>query len=194
MRNDRYFADGHLTEQAWSRLAGTPDGSDPSCTGGGTALSDEDPILLLSHLESCRECMSRFLDTLEEDRLLTPPEGLEVRIAVAVSEEYAKQTTGKRARRARVLQITKLAVAVCLTMVLFYGGGLALWKSRDAALVQPPGSTVQEPADTGSRPVDGKHTGSGSFLTDLGRSISDGFFKFADSLNHGFQFEGDGRS
>lgn len=194
MLSDCYFADGHLTPQAWRQLTTLPDISGPSCTEGAAELTQEDRVLLLSHLESCRECMSRFLDTLEEGCLLTPPEGLEDRVAAAVAEESVRQTEGRRAHRARILQITKLAVAVCLTMVLFYGGSIALWMKRNPALVQCPEQTTQEEHHADRRPNEEKRADSGSFLTDLGRSISDGFLQFADLLNNEFQFEGDGRS
>jgi len=88
----------------------------PEVMEEGLSLSERK--LLLSQLESCPEYMDAYLETLTEDVLLSPPEGMEARILDAIHLETLRQ----RRDRSLAMQIVRLAVAVCLTMVLSVGG------------------------------------------------------------------------
>lgn len=103
-----YFTDGHLTPAAFAAL-------------DEGILSDEDRELFLAHLENCASCMDRYIELLTDDVLTAPPDGLEDRIMEAVRAEQ-QQVEPSRERKILAIKIAKLAIAVCLTMVLFFGG------------------------------------------------------------------------
>lgn len=103
-----YFWNGHLTPEAFAALE-------------AGVLSDEDRELILAHLETCADCMNDYIATLTDDALIEPPEGLEERIMCAVRAEQPQDSPQKK-RKVLAIQFMKLAVAVCLTMVLLFSG------------------------------------------------------------------------
>jgi len=105
------------------------------------ALSLSEKKQLLFYLESSPACMDAYLETLTEDALLSPPEGMEERILDAVHLE----TLRRRRDRSLAMQLVRLAVAVCLTMVLSLGGVFqALGEAPVLLLERRQESTVQE--------------------------------------------------
>lgn len=169
MLEQRDYRDGHLTGEAFAEL-------------DAGELSVQDRKLLLTHLEDCIGCMDDFLETLTEESLIEPPDGMEDRILAAVREEAGKQ----KQSRILLLKITKLAVAVCLTMVLF-AGGVFQFAGRAAMLRQP--DRIEQQAQTAPRQEERSRKNA---LGQIFSGINDGFIDFAKSFNS-FTLLGDGK-
>lgn len=97
--------DNHLSEQYISALV-----------GGG--LSDRDTYLLLLHLEDCRECMDRYIDAVSECVPESPPDGLNESILSRLKTSNPQTTRTQIV----IINIVKLGIAVCLTLLLFFSG------------------------------------------------------------------------
>lgn len=181
MLDENRFTEDQATVKAFAPNDGAPNRSGlPEQRQG---MSPEDRILLLTHLENCRDCMAEFMDTLPEAELLPPPEGLTDRILGAVREEQRRKPERRAVRRAKIAQFVKLGIAVCLTMVMFYGVNGILGLRENWDLVQaPPYASPNTPAPPAED----------DFWTDVARGFDQGFTKFADAINTGFRFEGDG--
>ena len=131
------------------------------------ALADREALLL--HLEECIPCMNQYLAALEEGRLEEPPPGMEERILQALREDARR-----RRRKILFVNTAKLAVAVCLTMVLSLGGVFNALGGRELLERQPPaGQELLAPSPWEGRPF------SDGFLTDL----KTGFRTFARAFN-----------
>lgn len=102
MLDQRYFENGHLSQTALDALA------------MGT-LSPHGTHLLLIHLEHCPSCMDAYIATLDTVPLEQPPEDLEQHIL-----EQVEQVSHSRNSSSVAIGFLKLAVAVCLTMLLFF--------------------------------------------------------------------------
>lgn len=111
MLDQEFFCHRHLTTDAYAALE-------------ADVLTLRDRELILLHLENCEKCMDSYLECLTEESLIKPPEGLNERIMEAVICEPQKRASGSNFR------FLKLAVAVCLTMLLFTGGGLLDYLSK----------------------------------------------------------------
>lgn len=103
MLDQTYFDNGHLSSVALDSLV-------------NGALSPRDTQLLLIHLEHCPACMDAYITALEGVPLEEPPADLEQRVLDRVA-----QTPPHRNRAPVAVGILKLAVAVCLTMLLLFG-------------------------------------------------------------------------
>lgn len=97
--------DNHLSEQDISALV-----------GGG--LSDRDTYLLLLHLEDCRGCMDRYIDAVSECEPESPPDGLNEGILSRLKTSNPQTTRTQIV----IVNIVKLGIAVCLTLLLFFSG------------------------------------------------------------------------
>lgn len=124
---------------------------------------------LLEHLEACIPCMDRYLARLEEDPLLEPPPGMEDRIIQAVREDF-------RLRRRKIIFVNtaKLAVAVCLTMVLSLGGVFTTLSGSQKALLERQSIRQEQ-----TLPEERRSDAVGQLLSDF----SVGFRTFARSFN-----------
>lgn len=101
------FKGGHITDTALLAI---------SCD----LLELEEKQLLLSHIGSCEECRAAFILDMETDLMedeLVPQ--LEQSMLFLMEEE--KKLQEEKKNRFRFVQITKLAIAVCLTLVMFTG-------------------------------------------------------------------------
>ena len=171
MLDELYFRSGHLTAAAFAML---------DCGG----LTEEERILVLTHLEQCRDCMDGYVASLVDDALLVPPEGLEERIAGTVQEEYLIQ----KKKKTKLIQISKLAVAVCLTMVLSLSGLFPLLGGSTKK--QSPGS----PQTTYQAPEPKEYKPRENTLSDISGTINSNMNKFAAIFRNGFNFGGDGNN
>ena len=170
MLDNRYFCDGHLTAEAFSAL-------------DREELSVDERYLFLSHLENCRSCMDDYTDYLTDESLLSPPEGLQNRIAGEIKKEY----TTRRRSKTIALQVGKLAVAVCLTMVFFLGGVFEFINSTgkvDPQVAAPPSSEQMRKKPKEVKPRDNK-------LAEIASGFNAGFSKFAELFQTDFRFGGD---
>lgn len=81
-------------------------------------LTDEESYLFLCHIESCDECGGKYLELLSASELTEPPPELSDNIMAEIGKINEKRSD----KKILAVQFVKLAVAVCLTMVLFFGG------------------------------------------------------------------------
>ena len=181
MLDEKYFAGvpggpRHLTPEAFDAL-------------DAGELTDEERALMLAHLESCRGCMSDYIDRLADGVLLEPPDGLEERIGAAVRAEWTEELVAERRKKARIIQFTKLAVAVCLTVVVSVGSFqlTGILRGRNFVEFKPSATAQQAAVPPEQRPEEGENP-----LAGFVRGISQGFSQFADAINFGFNFGGDG--
>lgn len=150
MLNQLYFNHGHLTALAFLMLE----------TG---ELSQDEKSQILFHLSECDECMQSYVDSLTETSLIEPPAELEANIIQAVVSENDKKRTSK----VLSIQFVKLGIAVCITMVMFFGGVFEF--IGDMPIKMAENTTQKE--DTPNA------------LFEFTNSISDSFNKFAFSFN-----------
>lgn len=168
------FKGGHITETALLAI---------SCDLAET----EELQLILSHIGSCEECRERFILDMETN--LLPEEEIpqmEQSVLYLIEEEKEKQAEKKN--RFRFVQITKLAIAVCLTMVMFTG--LALMSGGEGQLLhmasQRPKQDIsltdnqqryeEEEKNRNSRP--------GEQILSFTQNLYNNFFDFAKGLSN----------
>lgn len=97
-------------------------------------LSDTEKSAMLDHMAYCKDCMAQFVQEVDGFAMITP----RVNIAAAVAGgilDYKKEEKQKR-KQVAISQYFKLAVAVCLTMAIFWGSGLSL-KGSENILTAP---------------------------------------------------------
>lgn len=150
-----YFSNGHLTPLALLMLE----------VGG---LSDDERELILTHILACDECMETYTESLTDDALVEPPQGLESKILKEVDETASK----KQESKVLAIQFTKLGIAVCLTMVLMFGGAFDFIKNMDFTEKHPPipNNTIRVEARLGET---------------ISYKFNKGFNEFASSINSG---------
>ena len=144
-------------------------------------LTAEERSRILQHLEECVDCMDAYMDSLSEEVLLEPPEGMEQRILQAVSREKRK----KKESKVLAIQFVKLAVAVCLTLVMMAGGvfDFASREPRNAVENNAPLSAAEQVQ--AQQPKQG-------LISAVMRGFSDGFNQWAYGFTYGFSNKGDG--
>lgn len=160
MLDKSYFQNGHLTPAVFEALQ-------------AETLPQEDRILVLTHLENCSVCMDAYLDSLAAGAILDPPQDMEKEILSAVHAER----TRRKGAKVRRIQYTKLAVAVCLTMVLSVGGFFQLQGRAASKPVKYEKPAVEQEAVTPPKP--------GFSFDTFWDSINEGFYQFADFFNFG---------
>lgn len=171
MLDKLYFQSGHLTAAALFSL---------ECGG----LSEAERLLILTHLEQCPDCMERYLESLEGATLLEPPRGLEEAIAGAVRDEYQ----ARKQKKVKLIQVAKLAVAVCLTMVLSLSGIFPLLGKGDKQ-TQPLSPNMPYPV-----PIQKEYKPHSRPLTEMSGNINSSMNQFAAIFRNGFNFGGDGNN
>lgn len=168
MLHEQYFCDGHLTDAAFAAL-------------DEQTLTMPERELLLAHLESCPVCMERWLDGVAAQPLSEPPAGMEERILDAVSREGAKRKQG----RIRVIQFTKLAIAVCLTMMLTVGV-LPYLAGLEQKQQQFPNAVLSFQEQIELQKEEGRAAGQKNASLDaVFDSLHTGFRQMADFINFG---------
>lgn len=151
MLNETLFCNGHLTPLAFLLLE-------------SDALDDKEKELLLFHIIKCDKCMQEYTQSLTEELLIEPPSGLEQKIIKAVEVEYEK----KRNSKILSVQFVKLAIAVCITMVMLIGGVFDY-------IGNVPNEMMKEKPQKNQKAC---------FITQLGQDFSQAFNDFAYSFNN----------
>ncbi|MEG0691886.1 MAG: hypothetical protein RR444_02265 [Oscillospiraceae bacterium] len=158
-----YFSNGHLTSLAFFMLE-------------NGELDLEEKQLILAHISSCQECMANYVESLTEESLLEPSDGLSDRIMNAIhSEQETKKNT-----KILAMQFTKLGVAVCLTMVIFFSGALGF-------TLGPPERIENEAQITQEKPKFEEKDHKTDLFNSISSSFNRGFLGFADQINLGFK-------
>lgn len=131
MLDRSYFENGHLKRLAFLALE-------------EDMLSSNEKQLLISHINSCDECMNDYLSCLEKIELISTPadfyRGLDERL-----EEEKKSKVKNEWHRLR-MQAVKLVVAACVTIVIFIGsnGFAGLSRGADERLQYEPPVTYEQ--------------------------------------------------
>ncbi len=170
MLDEIYFQAGHITRDAFAMLE-------------KGQLSPEEREQLLAHMQNCPHCMDDFMDGLTEDSLMEVPAGLEPRILCAVEEEDEKRKA--REKKIIAVKITKLAIAVCLTMVLFTSGVFSYIGGAQQRMLDRQNQAAQNQT-VGKEPL---HSRKENRLDEFWNSINSGFMDFARDFNS-FHFFG----
>ncbi|MFZ2539536.1 MAG: hypothetical protein WAX04_11630 [Oscillospiraceae bacterium] len=160
-----YFSNAHLTPLAFFMLE-------------NDGLDLEEKQLILAHISSCEDCMTRYVDSLTEDSLIEPSDGLANRVMDVI---HSEQNTMKKTK-ILVMQFVKLGVALCLTMVIFFSGALGFALGTPTHIQNDRQQTEQQKKP---KPVekDSKH----DFFNSITSSLNRGFLGFADQINIGFK-------
>ena len=163
MLDKMYFCNGHLTALAFLMLE--HDG-----------LDCEEKQLILAHISDCDDCMELYLESLTEDSLLEPSEDLPNRIMNVIQS----QQETKKATKTLIIQFTKLGIAVCLTMVIFFSGafGFTIGSPYHMEYSEP---IVQEDF------ADKEYQEKESIFSSISNSFNESFIGFADKINLGFK-------
>ena len=127
--------------------------------------------------------MDDYTDHLTDESLLSPPDGLQDVIAGEIKKEY----TAHRRGRVIALQTGKLAVAVCLTMLFFWGGVFEF--INGAGRIAPPAAPQQASGETLKKPKEIKPRD--NKLAEIAYGFNTRFSKFAELFQTDFRFGGD---
>ncbi len=160
-----YFSNGHLTSLAFFMLE-------------NDGLDKGEKQLILAHISNCQECMTRYVDSLTEDSLIEPSNGLSNRIMDTI---HSEQNT-KKHTKILVMQFVKLGVALSLTMVIFFSGALGFGLGTHTH-IQDNMQQIEQQKKPISEVKESKHDFFNSLTSNLNRS----FFGFADQINIGFK-------
>lgn len=129
MLDQTYFDNGHLSSVAlYSLVNGT--------------LSPRDTQLLLIHLEHCPACMDAYITALDTAELESPPQDLEQKVLERLEEASPRQDKSPLSAG-----IWKLAVAVSLTMLLFFGNVFHLLYTSSENLAQQITISSEQPKE-----------------------------------------------
>ncbi|MDD3693223.1 MAG: hypothetical protein PHX02_04885 [Oscillospiraceae bacterium] len=126
MLDRSFLTDGHLTDYTINLLAdGQTDGySDDK-------LSDSDTYMLLSHLESCRECMDSYINAVSMSKLEALPDGFNEKIISKIKEQQPRDKV-----QIVFINIMKLSVGVCLTLLLFFSGAFQVMSDATKNIIE----------------------------------------------------------
>lgn len=153
-----YFKNGHLTPMAFLLLE-------------SDGLSEEERELIATHLSECDECMNAYLESLTETELEEPSEDLSKRIVQQV--ELASEK--RKDRKIIMMQFFKLGIAVCITVVMLFGGVFDV-------IANLPEQSKPEQSIEQSEPEQSSH----SKFIELNRFFHSGFNDIASKFNNSF--------
>lgn len=141
-------------------------------------LTKEESYLFLCHIESCSECMGKYIEYVEQGAQIEPPSEL----ISNISKEAKKVREKRNEKKTLIIQLVKLAVAVCLTMVLFFGG------ISDRIL------NLTEEQLKLEFPIAGTEKPKNDALKEIGENFDRYFYEAADFINNSFRGDAkDGR-
>jgi hypothetical protein len=161
MLNDTCFDSGHLSDYAIDLIV-----------SGGTYNADM--YILLDHLESCSECMDKYIHSVTAGGLEEPPAVLNERIM----EKIKSEKPGQGGVQVVFINILKMGVGVSLALLLFFSGAFQKISSGAASLIDLIGER-REPSQSYQPP---KKT-----LNTFFANIDSGFSDFAAQLNSLFK-------
>lgn len=166
MLDKLYFFNGHLTSLALFMLE-------------SDELNLDEKQLLLSHIGNCESCMNEYVDSLTEDSLIEPSESLTTRIMEAVYTENEE----KKNSNIIAIQFVKLAIAVCLTMVIFFSGALGFSIGSNQRIDNEISYSQQQKPKPNQ---ENKEHRAGLF-DNIASNLNRGFSGLADKINIGFK-------
>lgn len=169
MLNRCLFDNGHLTDFAISLLA---EGNSAGCNSSN--LPNNEKLPLLAHLESCSECMERFLCAVSKTELEELPEGLEERII----ERIKAEKPGSGRVQIVFVNIFKIGIGVSLAMLLFFSGAFQKMCSATENLI----GYISAKNESYSKPAE-------STWDTLLADFKTGFSNFTGQLNSLFKGE-----
>lgn len=178
MLTNNLFHNGHITPLAL--LAQESD-----------LLNSEQSQLLLSHLNSCDECMDSYLQSMDEASLMPLPDNFNESIFSRLDEQ--RRETIANSKKLRAIQYGKLVVAACLTMVLFFGSAYLFPHGDRSAndLQMAPQSQISQQSPLIKEPKQPEKQEIEIPQDSLFEKITDGFYKgfydFTNALNEGFR-------
>lgn len=143
-------------------------------------LAEEEKIDVLEHLDYCSDCMELYLDSIDELCCATPDAALEPTIVSAIAAY--KEDQKKKKRKITFFQSAKLAMAVCLTMVMFWGGAISFSRTNGNDLTA---DTAAPSAEEPLISMDNKFIkrSPGNFFIDMFDSYDRWFNEFVSGVN-----------
>lgn len=166
MLDKLYYKDSHLTSLAFLML-------------DNDELNLEEKQLVLAHINTCDKCMDKYIESLTDESLLEPNSNLASKIINAIdSQEHVKKGT-----KVLTIQFVKLAVAVCLTMVIFFSGALGITLNTPHHIQNNIDTTQSEKP----KPKVEKDNNKFDFFDSFTSSFNRGFSGLADQINIGFK-------
>lgn len=170
MLNKEYYIDSHLTNKAFDALL-------------KNKLSQEEKILILSHIDYCDECMEHFVNVAESniDESKETKE-LEQKIMFLVKV----QSEQKKEKKVLVVQFVKLAVAVSIMFTIFFSGSLSMISDKDVSVNRDEKSNrilFMLNSEIEQKDNNQKENSFITFTDNLKRK----FYDFSDMINYGFK-------
>lgn len=168
MADNELLKNGHITALSFLQLE-------------SEQLSDSAREIILFHLNGCETCMERYLDSLTEESMVTPPDDLEPQIMAYISMHDNK----KQQTKILVMQFLKLSLAVSLTMVMLFSGVFEKIGSVPSGIIDSIKAIEQvAPKPTKPEAVREEKNPGISFI-DIADGIQGGFNAFAFRFNNG---------